>query len=85
MQEPASKLFTDSMISDVFSPKPALIRQVASRTSSLWFIAPITVIFILILLVGMLIVYFLKVRLEFLVFKSLFLVPTKNTWWIGSV
>lgn len=61
MQEPASKLFTDSLMSEPFGSKPPLINRVTSRTSSLWFVAPITVIFILILLVGMLIIYFLKV------------------------
>jgi hypothetical protein len=62
MQEPASKLFTDSLISDPFATKPALMTRVASRTSSLWFIAPLTVILVLIIIVGMLITYFLKCR-----------------------
>src|SRR4051794_676013 len=62
MQEPASRLFTDSLISEPFASKPALISRVASRTSSLWFVAPLTVILVLIIIVGMLIVYFLKCR-----------------------
>lgn len=75
MQEPASKLFTDSMISESFASKPPLITRVGSRTFSLWFVAPITVILsmslphthclcfvsVIIMLIGMLIVYFLKV------------------------
>ncbi|CAD5209068.1 unnamed protein product [Bursaphelenchus okinawaensis] len=60
MQEPASKLFTDSMISEPFSAKPVLMSRIASRTSTILFLGPAIALIFLVLVVGMLVAWYLK-------------------------
>ncbi|CAD5214257.1 unnamed protein product [Bursaphelenchus xylophilus] len=60
MQEPASKLFTDSMISEPFSSRPAMISRIASRTSNIFFLGPAIALVFIVLIIGMLVAWYLK-------------------------
>lgn len=62
MQEPASRLFTDSMLSAPFSTRHSssslLSPNAMGRASNIWIIGPLLiVIFIVLMIVGMLVVW----------------------------
>lgn len=61
MQEPASRLFTDSLLTEPFSTRStSFINGTVGRNTQMWFIGPAIVFFIIALIVGMLIFWWLR-------------------------
>lgn len=61
MQEPSSRLFTDSLLTEPFSTRStSFINGTVSRNAQMWFIGPAIVFFIIALIVGMLIFWWLR-------------------------
>ncbi|KAI6216371.1 Protein-tyrosine-phosphatase [Aphelenchoides besseyi] len=60
MQEPASKLFTDSLVSDPFTSKPVLMTHATQRIGNMNIIIPVVFFFILSTIIGMLVTWWLK-------------------------
>ncbi|VDK43318.1 unnamed protein product [Anisakis simplex] len=59
MQEPLAKRYSDSMLSEPFSTKMAAHTRDA-RASNLWLIAPLVAVLIIALIVGMLVIWWLR-------------------------
>ncbi|KAI1708786.1 tyrosine-protein phosphatase Lar-like [Ditylenchus destructor] len=61
MQEPASRLFTDSMLSAPFSTRSSsILTSSTGRSSNLWLLGPAIAILIVLCIVGMLVVWWLR-------------------------
>ncbi|KAI6242207.1 Protein-tyrosine-phosphatase [Aphelenchoides fujianensis] len=60
MQEPASKLFTDSIVSDPFGSKPVLMSRATTRNPMYWLIGPGVAVVILFIIIAMLVLWWLK-------------------------
>ncbi|VDN02788.1 unnamed protein product [Thelazia callipaeda] len=59
MQEPSAKRYSDSMLSEPFSTKVAShVRD--TKTSNLWLIAPLIAVLIIAIIVGMLVIWWLR-------------------------
>ncbi|KHN75199.1 Tyrosine-protein phosphatase Lar-like [Toxocara canis] len=59
MQEPLAKRYSDSMLSEPFSTKMAAHSRDA-RASNLWLVAPLVAVLIIALIVGMLVIWWLR-------------------------
>jgi hypothetical protein len=56
MQEPAAKLFTDSMLSEPFGTKGAGIQRTA-RGSNFWLVGPAIALLVICVIIGMLVIW----------------------------
>uniref|UniRef100_A0A915DHU2 Protein-tyrosine-phosphatase n=1 Tax=Ditylenchus dipsaci TaxID=166011 RepID=A0A915DHU2_9BILA len=61
MQEPASRLFTDSMLTAPFSTRSSILTSsTMGRASNIWLVGPAIAIFVILVIVGMLVVWWLR-------------------------
>lgn len=62
MQEPASRLFTDSILTEPFSTRPLSLLNSSSlgRSSHMWFVGPGIALVIVALIIGMLILWWFR-------------------------